>query len=151
MSAVSLSVAAFAQPYERPAHAHRHHRLPTPAWLKPQRVRPRELASLDPLLVTAPRIVDQKIETPVLYLDSLEHGCNLCVIPMVTGQRNDPIRKIRGRNTATGEVDGQLLAGERLSNPQPDAPAGPGDQGYLPTEILIGGFHHPSPQLSNSY
>src|SRR5437868_3321996 len=70
-------------------HASRKHRVPAPERLLPEGQRPCELAVLDHLLVAAPDVINENVQTTLLFTHSLKHRLDLSVMSMVARDWND--------------------------------------------------------------
>ena len=91
---------------ERRAHAGVDHFPPALARLIPERHGPGEAAfGIDHLLVPAPRVVDENVQTALLGRNPLEHAADRAVVGMVTGNAEHRRLEIRAGNRAAGRVD----------------------------------------------
>src|SRR5213593_2467159 len=86
--------------YERAADADRHHCLPTPKRLLPERGRPGELAIFDHTFVTAPGAIDEYVKALALGRDSLKELSDASLVGRIAGHRHDA-RSERGRRHGT--------------------------------------------------
>ena len=105
----------------------------------------------------AGRVVDQDVEAALLVGDSVDHGPDVVIHPVVAAHRHrrapqlgdlvgrvvdrvgspGPVAGVVGGRGPTGEIHGRPVQAELHGDPPPDAPAGSGDQCDPPGQIRI--------------
>ena len=124
------------------ADAGREHRVPSPQWLLPERLRPGERPGLHHLLVTTPHAVDEDVDRLDLADDEAEHGVDLLVLSMIAAQRGElALASALRRRRPAGHVDSRAAPGKLVGDAPADPSGRPGHHRGLSVEQGRAGVH----------
>src|SRR5207253_2032132 len=111
------------------ANPSREHRVPAPERLLPEGARPSELAALDHILIAAPSVVDEYVQTPLLVRDTPKRRPHLFVVAVVAFDGGALARKVSHLfDGAARDVEGRARFDEFERDSFPDPATRPRDE-----------------------
>ena len=107
--------------HECPAHAHGDHRLPSPQGLQPEWSGPGELAVFGHPFVTAPRTIDEDVESTAFRFDALEDSSDGHGVGGIARHRHNATTEIGLSRRSSRRVHGELRGGKTNGHAFTDA------------------------------